>query len=172
MNKKLPVLVAAFALLLCVQTASAREGGGQHPGMMHGEHAAMASEGHTPGADSRTLVPLPELLRTHILANMRDHLLALAEIQQAMADDNLERAAETAERRLGMSAMQRHGAHRVGQFMPKAMASIGTEMHRAASRFARAAADAAATGELAQALAALAEVTHQCVACHTGFRVQ
>lgn len=122
--------------------------------------------------DSRTLVHFPEQLRIHTMANMRDHLLALQEIQEALSREQFEKAGEIAERRLGMSSLELHGAHEVGQYMPKAMASIGTEMHRAASRFAVATIDAAVAGDVKPALAALSDVTRQCLACHSGFRVQ
>ena len=36
-------------------------------------------------ADSRQLVEFPEMMRDHMLENMRDHLLALTEIQQYLA---------------------------------------------------------------------------------------
>lgn len=55
--------------------------------------------------------------------------------------------------------------------MPKAMGAIGTEMHRAASRFAVAAKDAELEGGLNKAFGALSEVMQQCVACHNGYRV-
>ena len=122
--------------------------------------------------DPRTLVHFPEQLRIHTMANMRDHLLALSEIQEALSREQFEKAGEIAERRLGMSSLELHGAHEVGQYMPKAMATIGTEMHRAASRFAVAAIDAAVAGDVKPALAALSDVTRQCLACHSGFRVQ
>ena len=122
--------------------------------------------------DPRTLVHFPEQLRIHTMANMRDHLLALSEIQEALSREQFEKAGEIAERRLGMSSLELHGAHEVGQYMPKAMATIGTEMHRAASRFAVATIDAAVAGDVKPALAALSDVTRQCLACHSGFRVQ
>jgi hypothetical protein len=122
--------------------------------------------------DARTLVHFPERLRVHTLANMRDHLLALQQIQQSLGDGQYEQAGDIAETRLGMTSLQLHGAHENAQYMPQAMAAIGTRMHRAASRFAVAANDAAVAGDVKPALAALADVTRQCVACHTGFRLQ
>ena len=95
-----------------------------------------------------------------------------SEIQEALSRDQFEKTGEIAERRLGMSSLELHGAHEVGQYMPKAMAAIGTEMHRAASRFAVATIDAAVAGDVKPALAALSDVTRQCLACHSGFRVQ
>jgi len=71
-----------------------------------------------------------------------------------------------------MTAMQLHGAHEVAKFMPEAMQNAGTEMHRAASRFALAAKDAAATGDFKPVLEAMARLTQQCVACHSAYRLQ
>jgi len=98
--------------------------------------------------------------------------LALSEIQQALVQEAFEKAGEIAEQRLGMTAMRLHGGHEASQFMPKGMAAIGAEMHHAASRFAVAASDAAVENDVKPALAALSEVTRQCVVCHSGFRVQ
>jgi hypothetical protein len=56
-------------------------------------------------------------------------------------------------------------------FMPKDMQEIGTGMHRAASRFARTAQEAAVEGGVPKALDALADLTRQCVACHAGYRL-
>ena len=103
---------------------------------------------------------------------MRDHLLALQEIQQALADGAYDRAAEVAETRLGMTSLRAHGAHDVAKFMPEGMQAAGTAMHRSASRFAVEAANAGATGDARKALAALADVTAQCVACHAAYRMK
>jgi hypothetical protein len=138
--------------------------------------AATGPAGHArheaPAADGRVAVAFPEPLRTHTLANMRDHLLALQEIQQALAGGAYDRAAELAERRLGMTSLRAHGAHDVAKFMPEGMQAIGTAMHRSASRFAVAAADAGASGDARKALGALADVTAQCVACHAAYRMK
>lgn len=159
------ILMSALAAITTPNSTQARE---EHRHDMHMQQ--MKSEPAL--ADPRTIVHFPEPLRIHTLANMRDHLLALAEIQETLAREQLERAGEIAEQRLGMSSMELHGAHEVGPYMPKEMAAIGTSMHRAASRFAVAASDAAVSGEINPALAALADVTRQCVACHNGYRVQ
>jgi hypothetical protein len=110
-------------------------------------------------------------MQDHMLANMRDHLLALETITRQLADGRYDAAAETAEGRLGMSAMQTHGAAHMAPFMPEAMRAIGFAMHRAASRFAIAARDAEVTGDPGAAFGALSQVMQQCVACHEGFRV-
>jgi hypothetical protein len=156
----------ACVLVLIAHSVPAQQEHEHHTGMHTHDTASPAME------DGRTLVHFPERLRVHTLANMRDHLLALQQIQQALGDGQYEQAGEIAENRLGMTSLELHGAHEVGQYMPQAMAAIGTRMHKAASRFALAANDAAVAGDVKPALTALAGVTRQCVACHTGFRVQ
>jgi cytochrome c556 len=123
-------------------------------------------------ADTRQAVDMPAPMREHMLANMRDHLTALSEIHSALAKGKYEQAAEAAEQRIGMSSLERHGASHMAPYMPKPMQDIGTNMHRAASRFARTAQEAAVANDLPRALAALAEVTQQCVACHASFRLK
>jgi hypothetical protein len=122
-------------------------------------------------ADKRTYVELPPMMQSHMMANMRDHLLALQTITQLLADQQYEQAAETAEQRLGMSSLELHGASHMGKFMPKAMGAIGTSMHQAASRFAVVARDAEVDGGLGKAFGALSEVMAQCVACHEGYKI-
>lgn len=121
--------------------------------------------------DDRVTVKLPDMMREHMLSNMRDHLLALEEITRFLAGQQYDEAADVAESRLGMSSLELHGASHMGKFMPEEMGAIGTNMHRAASRFALAAKDAEIEGGLNKAFAALSEVMQQCVACHSGYKV-
>lgn len=137
---------------------------------MHQQHQQHAMQ-HVP-TDKRPLVQLPEQMRLHMLSNMRDHLMALQEIQEALSKERFDEAARVAEQRLGMTSLALHGAHDVAPLMPEQMRRMGSSMHRAASQVAMAAGDASATGDVKPALAALANVTAQCVACHEGFRVQ
>ncbi|MCR4346749.1 MAG: hypothetical protein NUV55_06060 [Sulfuricaulis sp.] len=122
--------------------------------------------------DTRASVELPPPMRAHMLSNMRDHLAALHEIQAALARDEAGRAAQIAERRIGMSSLESHGAGHMAPYMPKPMQDIGTAMHRAASRFARVAEEAGVRRDLHPALQALSDVTQQCVACHAGYRLK
>ncbi len=117
--------------------------------------------------DARQKVKFPAQMRAHMLGNMRDHLQALSEIQAALAAKQLDRAADIAETRIGMTSLASHGAAHMAQYMPQGMQDIGTEMHHAASRFARTAQE----GDGQKALENLAHVTQQCVACHAGYRV-
>lgn len=138
----------------------------------HGQPPAQKKPAQAMPKDTRQAVYFPKTLREHTLANMRDHLLALQEIQAALAQQEYDKAADIAEHRLGMSSLSLHGAHDVAKYMPKGMLEAGTAMHRNASRFAVAAKDVGATGDVRPALAALASTTAQCVACHAGYRVK
>jgi len=126
----------------------------------------------THAADPRQLVKMPPPMQEHMLANMRDHLVAMGEIQAALAAGKYNEAADIAEQRIGMSSLQGHGASHMAPFMPKPMQDIGTNMHRAASRFARTTQEAAVTNDIPRALGALAELTQQCNACHAGYRLR
>jgi hypothetical protein len=118
--------------------------------------------------DTRVAVELPAAMRQHMLANMRDHLAAINEILGYLGKGELEKAADTAEYRLGMSSLETHGARHMAGFMPEEMRQAGTAMHRAASRFALKAQE----GDVILAYRALTEVTSACVACHAGYRVK
>jgi hypothetical protein len=113
---------------------------------------------------------MPTPMQQHMLTNMRDHLLAITEIQQSLGAGDYDRAAEVAEKRIGMSSLATHGAAHMAPYMPKAMQDIGTQMHKAASRFAVVAQETAVDGNLKRAIAALSGITQQCVACHASFR--
>lgn len=108
----------------------------------------------------------------HTLANMRDHLQALQEIQSQLGMGHTDVAAKIAETQLGMSSLGLHGAAEVSKYMPQGMQDAGTAMHRAASRFAITARDAGVTGDLKPVFAGLAEITSQCVGCHAGYRLK
>lgn len=158
----IPIASALLALLVLAPPAARPQ---EHDPSAH-------RHGHAAPADARQAVRLPEPLRSHTLANMRDHLQALGEIQEALSKADFDHAAELAETRLGLSSLQAHGSHEVARFMPRAMQDAGTDMHRSASRFATAAKDASVSGDLRPALAALARVNQACVACHAGFRFE
>ena len=122
-------------------------------------------------ADARQLVKFPEPMRLHTITSMRDHLLALQEIDVALSQNAFDKAASIAEQRLGMSSLELHGAAHIAPFMPQGMQDIGTQMHHAASRFAIEAQNASVGNDVRPALAALGTVMQQCVACHAAYRL-
>lgn len=150
---------------LLVLAACAAPEGHVHDPAMAAQHGALAP-------DTRLAVRFPPELRAHTLANMRDHLMTLEEVQAALGRGDYDRAAALAESRLGLSSLEAHGAHHLAPYMPAGMQEAGTAMHKAASRFAIEAANAGATGDAKPAMAALANVTAQCVACHAAYRLE
>lgn len=142
MKKILPACILAFSLALMTQSCAAEQ-------------------------DTRTRVNLPAMMKTHMLHSMRDHLLAVHEIQVALAKGQFDKASDIAENRIGMSSLASHDAAHMAPFMPQGMQAIGTAMHHAASRFAMTASE----GDLPKSLDALSKVTAQCVACHMSYRV-
>ena len=129
---------------------------------------SVASSVSVAANDARQLVQLPKMMQEHMMSNMRDHLLAINEILSYMGNGDLDMAAEVAEQRLGMSSLESHGASHMAKFMPDGMRQMGTNMHRAASRFAMKVQE----GELLPAYKSLSEVTSACVACHTAYRIR
>jgi hypothetical protein len=119
-------------------------------------------------ADSRQMVELPEMMQNHMMANMRDHLVAINEILDALGKGEMDMAADIAEQRLGMSSLDAHGASHMAGFMPQGMRETGTRMHQSASRFARTAQE----GDALSAYRALTDVTEACVACHAGYKIR
>ncbi|MBT6727159.1 MAG: cytochrome c [Deltaproteobacteria bacterium] len=113
----------------------------------------------------------PEMMQDHMLENMQDHLLALTEIQQHLALEEYEKASTVAENRLGMSSLSGHGASHMVRFMPTALQQIGTQMHKAASRFATIVQEGGLEESTPKIAEGLAGVMQQCVACHSSYRV-
>ncbi len=125
--------------------------------------------------DSRQLVKLPPMMQKHMLANMRDHLVAIEQMLALLAQGKTDELAEIAEKRLGMSSMSSHGAAHMAPFMPEAMAAIGTRMHKAASRFVIVARDAELEPGIdaqRKVYKALQAITENCNACHLAYRIR
>lgn len=165
--------VTGLALLLisisALQAGMHTTNNSKHPnrnGMHENSSNKLSSDG-----DTRQLVKLPAMMRNHMLGNMRDHLLALSEIQQSLSEGDFEKAADIAESRLGMSSTPTHGASRMAPHMPEGMRKIGMQMHRAASQFAVTAQESAVDEDTKRAIGSLSNVMAQCVACHATYRV-
>jgi hypothetical protein len=161
------LLAVAVVLAFPIALAQQHEHG-------HGQAATGPASGarSSSSADARQAVAFPRSLKEHELANMRDHLLTLSRIQDHLARHEFDRAADLAEKRLGMSSFGLHGAHEVAPYMPEGMQKLGGDMHHAASRFAIAVQEAAIDNNVGRALGELSKVTQACVACHAAYRLK
>ena len=73
-------------------------------------HFMLVTQSGAADQDTRVKVDLPDMMKTHMLGNMRDHLQALYEIQAALAKGELDKAGEIAETRIGMSSLISYNA--------------------------------------------------------------
>ncbi len=122
----------------------------------------------------RSEVPIPKAMQADFLANMRDHLFAISEIQADLAKGDFKSAGETASNRLGLNASSsascRPGEMKgFAKYMPKQMHKAGFAMHSAADDFAEEMKKPAP--DYRNALQSLAKITSACVACHAHFRL-
>ncbi len=118
--------------------------------------------------DQRQLIEMPEPMQHHLLQNMRGHLEVIHRLLDLLGRESYDEAAFLAESELGMSSLDKHGARHIAGFYPEDMQRIGTEMHRAASRFARTASE----GDLLASTRALSEITGACTRCHAAYRIR
>src|SRR5690242_15254750 len=126
----------------------------------------------TPPPDPRQRIRMTAELRRETLRHMRGYLVALAQIDEALAAADYSRAAEVAAGDLGISARRLGGEEDAVRFMPQAMRQIYSDMHRSAGEFAALARAADSTVDLRGVLAARGRLMRQCVACHDAYRVQ
>ena len=97
----------------------------------HHNHQEHMDQGAS-AADTREFVKFPPELVEHIITNMRDHLLALQQINEALARGEPEKAGKIAEERLGMTHSGCIAGQRSAKYMPQGMQDAGMEMHKAA----------------------------------------
>lgn len=122
----------------------------------------------------REAVVLPLQMQEHFFENMRDHLLAVSQIQEALAGGQFDQAAQIARTRLGVDAQSSSACKpgmehisKLAELMPEGMRSAGLKMHNAADQFA----SAMKTPDYPSALSSLSKVTQACVACHAAYKI-
>lgn len=170
---KKTTLIPVVLLLggLATAVTFAEMDGSKHDASMHAKHQAMMQ--NKGKADTRELVRYPRPVYESTLANMREHLRGIHNVQRLVGEGKYAEAAEAAERGMGMG--HNHGAEGNGaehQFMPPGMMALGSGMHGAASDLATALRDAEVTDDLKAVFAAMGKVTANCVACHDAYRLQ
>jgi len=114
--------------------------------------------------DTRTSVPLLPMMAAHQKQNMRDHLLAIQEIIQGLAGNDLP-AVEKAAGRIGYSAEEAMMCTHMGAGAP-GFTEQALKFHHTADGIAAAAHKRDRKG----ALDALAATLQTCTACHAVFK--
>ncbi|MEQ8265406.1 hypothetical protein [Pseudohaliea sp.] len=149
-------LLALLALVSAVQAA---------------QESADATAAAVP-EDGRQAVAMPPLQRALLREEMIQHTATVQQLVDLLGKGELARAAEVAERDLGLSSMGKHAAATrgmgPGRFFPQPMRSVGIGMHEAASRFA----EVAREDDGEAALKALSPVLGACVSCHSAYRLE
>ena len=139
--------------------------------------------------DNRHMIKMPPQTKQVFLSKMRGHMEALDQIIAAIAEDDLNEAAEIAENTMGVVGTG-HGkkwecddsdgehadkhdqsAHKkkgFGKLMPPEMKAMGMSLHKAADDFA----EVSRQGDRGEAYKALRQISSSCVACHQSFGVK
>jgi len=119
-----------------------------------------------PASDGRIAIQLAPGERDLVLGEMRDFLVALQTIAQAVVDKD-PMAVVTAARRVGGNAQQGVPAGLVGK-LPLEFKQLGFDTH---SRFDQLALNTEQFGDTAQVLPELATLMQNCIACHASYRI-
>ena len=135
--------------------------------------------------DSRQIVTMPAPMKEAFLKNMRGHMESLDRVIAALAEGDLNSAAEISEVGMGLGrgkasqcddknehqhspVASEHSGKAFGQFMPKEMKMMGMNLHIAANEFS----DIAREGNIGDAYKSLRNISASCVACHQSFQVK
>ncbi len=140
--------------------------------------------------DMRQVVNMPAPMKEMFLKNMRGHMESLDLIIAALAEGDLNDAAEIAEKGMGLGhgkprqcddehdGSHDHSTHQhkpethqgkaFGKFMPKEMKMMGMQLHTSADNFAAVARE----GDVGDAYRSLRNISASCVACHQSFQVK
>ena len=173
--RKIVLAATTFLLLFGAPSVAQMHDHMAHDHMAH-DHMAMAP-------DERTPLDFPPMARAHLIGNMRSHFLALQAILSALSKGDGPEAAKIARDKLGLESSNAAACMRpkegmsdmaamMAHHMPEQMRALGLTMHESASAFADVAEKASPGADLKPALAALAQVTQNCAACHAAYKFQ
>ncbi len=153
--------------------------------MDHAAHMAAAP-------DAREMVNFPPDMQVSLLGNMRDHMQTIDAMVQALAVGDYANASKVAAEKLGLDSPSAAGCkpkqvgaserpkaqmtpgkpmtmdEMIDLYMPDAMKGVGLSMHTAASEFSK----VTLTKDWDASMKALAQVTQNCVACHSAYRLR
>ncbi len=117
--------------------------------------------------DGRTAIHLNASERDLVLAEMRGFLQSVQQINQAVADDNIQGVIDAA-KRVGRAAQAEVPMSLMGK-LPLEFKKLGFDTHQ---RFDQIALDAEEMGDTGYALKQLSELMNNCVACHAAHRFE
>lgn len=128
--------------------------------------ALMPSGGHRhqPGViDTRIKLDIPEDMKRHQLANMREHVQAVQTIIGLIAEGNFENASRVAYTKLGLTPEMQAMC---GSFNNEKFEELGLAFHRSGDNLG----ETLKTGNVSDSLRALSQTMQFCVSCHATFR--
>lgn len=120
----------------------------------------------TESTDDRTEILLNDNERNMVLAEMRAFLASVQQINQGLAENNMERVAEYA-RKSGKAATGGMPGTLMGK-LPLAFKKLGFDTH---AKFDQLAMDANDLGDRDHTLQQLSTLMENCVACHATYRI-
>lgn len=121
---------------------------------------------HAESLDQRTMLPLTQSQRMHVLSEMRDMLNGTQAILAALAENDMAQVAQQA-RLLGMK--KGHKAEdTLHQVLPKEFMRLGLSVHRA---FDDMAADAETFRDAGYSLKQLSRTMQTCGGCHESYQI-
>lgn len=120
----------------------------------------------TESTDNRTEILLNDNERNMVLAEMRAFLASVQQINQGLAENNMERVAEYA-RKSGKAATAGMPGTLMGK-LPLAFKKLGFDTH---AKFDQLAMDANDLGDRNHTLQQLSTLLENCVACHAAYRI-
>ena len=137
-------------------------------GNMHQEHSSPSVHGSVSQGSSATLATLGLDPDAQIALNavMREHLEAVHEIVEALAEENFQRAQAVTEKQLGFAKHREAMRRQMPQNFPPEYHDLAMAHHHAADDLSK----AISSKQLPRILPALARTLKACVACHRVYK--
>ncbi|MCX7899866.1 MAG: hypothetical protein N2444_07275, partial [Methylocystis sp.] len=130
-------------------------------------------------------IEMPAPMKTHMLANMRAHQIAVADALMALSQGDGPKAAKIIEGQLGVSSPHSGPCKpeatsgklgdmpaMMAKFMGEDMRAMGMTTHEQASKFSDVAGALKPGDDMRPALAELGKTVQACNACHAAFRLK
>ena len=160
------MIVLAAAIFLTAGISCTADHSQMHDQAHEQLHKLMMQQGG-PKSDDRTELKLPAPMKVMQKQMMRRHMDTVSEITAALAANDLNKAAEVANAKLGWTEEEEKRCSTVEKMTGEPdFLTLGKAVHLKADELA----DAAKAGNRDKAFSALAELINNCNACHQKFR--